>query len=94
MTDELRAYFGSCQMTINVHAIVDNTHNADPIIQYHADNQMMSMMVYPYRGIQFGTLSGNQRLYRQQLYRSIQVIEVFVSLFFSPLVKGLQPNFD
>ena len=55
---------------------------------------MMSVMVYPYRGIQFGTVSGDQRLFSQQLDRSFQIIQVFVSLFFSLLVKGIQPNVD
>ena len=38
------------QVTINVHAFMENTYEVNAITERQIDDQMMSVMVNPYRG--------------------------------------------
>jgi len=50
-------------MTINIHILMKNAYDVDPITYCQVDDQVMFVMMYSNRWYQFNTLTTNKRLF-------------------------------
>jgi hypothetical protein len=85
---------GSIEVGVYVHTLVEDANNTDSAGYRRIHDQMVRMMVDPDGREELRSFSAHQRLFSEQLYCLIQVIQVLISLLVAPLSAAVKPDVD
>jgi hypothetical protein len=85
---------GSSKVGVEVHTLVEDANDTDSAGYRQIHDQMVRMMVDPDGREELRSFSTHQRLFSEQLYCLIQVIQVLISLLVTPLSTAVEPDVE
>jgi hypothetical protein len=85
---------GSIEVGVDVHTLVEDADNTDSAGYRQIHDEMVRMMVDPDGREELRSFSTHQRLFSDQLYCLIQVIQVLISLLVAPLSAAVKPDVE
>ena len=84
----------SIEVGVYVHTLVEDANDTDSVGYRQVHDEMVRMMVNPDRRAELRSFSTHQRLFSEQPYCLIQVIQILISLLVAPLSAAVKPDVE